>query len=226
MKKLFLVLILVLVSKAAFAVLPPTFTLQVNRTEPTLNQNLSSIQVFNKGTGTQILNCQQNTCSVDVKSGTVIRLVGSGQNPSLGFSNWARTNTGTAVCVGSTNYICEFTMTGDAAANAVFKRIKIVRAQLGDGNGVIRMTIDGKHIVDCANKAPLSCSTGALEGAKVRFEAIAANGSQFQKFSSQTGDAAVCTGQGATFSCEFTLTNNPNTDANGSGVVGNFIPIP
>jgi hypothetical protein len=41
-----------------------------------------------------------------------------------------------------------------------------------------------------------------------------------------TGDATVCTGQGAAFFCEFTVTNNPNTDAHGSGVVGNFIPIP
>ena len=226
MKKLFLVLILVLFSKAAFAVLPTNFTLQVNRTEPSGVQNLSAIQIFNKGTGAQILDCKQNTCSVSVKSGTVIRLVGSGQNPFLGFSNWARTGTGTGVCVGSTNYICEFTMTADSAANAVFKRIKIVRAQLGEGNGLIRMKVGSNQLPDCTNRAPLSCSLGALEGTKVRFEAIASNGSQFQKFTSQTGDATVCTGQGATFFCEFTLTNNPNTDTNGSGVVANFIPIP
>jgi len=224
MKKFLMVFVLVLLSKAAFAVLPTSFTLQVNRTEPTLNQNMSSIQVFNKGTGVQLLDCKQNTCTVSVKSGTLIRLVGSGQNPFLGFSNWGRTNTGTGACVGSTNYICEFTVSADTAANAVFKRIEIVRVQLGTGDGLVRVKRNGAAVFDCTNRAPLSCSTGMLEGDKIRIEAIGTNLNQFQKFTNQTGDATVCTGQGATFFCEFTLTTA--SSQNGASLVANFIPIP
>ena len=229
MKKLFLVLVLVLVSKAAFAVSQPlpSFTLQVNRIEPVLNQNLSSIQVYNLATNAQILNCTQNTCSISVKSGTKVRVVALGQNPVMGFSNWKRSNTGSGgLCVGSTNTNCDVTITADSIATALFKRIKIVRAQLGTGDGVVRVKLNGTVLVDCANRAPLDCSAGALEGTQVRFEAIAGPGQQFQKFTGQTGDATVCTGQGATFFCVFTLSNNPNTDAHGSGVVGNFIQIP
>ena len=222
MKKLFLVLVFVLASNAAFAAI--TVTLQVERKEPVLNQNLSSIQVFNKATSQQILNCQQNSCSVSVPAGTQVRLVASGQNPYLAFANWARTGTGTAACLGSTNYICEFQITANTAARAVFKRIEIVRVQLGTGDGLVRVKRNGVAVFDCTNRAPLSCSTGMLEGDKIRIEAIATNLHQFEKYTGQTGDATVCTGQGATFFCEFTLTQASSD--HGASLVGNFIPIP
>jgi hypothetical protein len=225
MKKLLLVFALVLISKAAFAVLPPTFTVTVIRTEPAGITSIDSIQVYNKATGAQILNCQnQNTCTVSVKSGTAIKIVGVDFVPQTGFSNWGRTNTGTAVCLGSTNKNCEVTVSGNIAANAVFKRIEIVRVQLGEGDGKLVVKRNGTQVFECTNRAPLQCSTGFLEGDKVRIEAIAGQLSQFHNFSGQTGDATVCTGQGATFFCEFTLTNA--STALGAMVVGNFILIP
>ena len=222
MKKFFLILVFVLASKGAFAAAP--VTLQVERKEPLLNQNLSHIQVFNKATSQLILDCQQNSCSVNVAAGTQVRLVASGQNPYLAFSNWARTGTGTAACLGSTNYICEFKITENTVARAVYKRIEIVRVQLGTGEGLVRVKRNGATAFDCTNRAPLSCSQGMLEGDKIRIEAIATNLHQFEKYTGQTGDATVCTGQGATFFCEFTLTEA--SSANGASLVGNFIPIP
>jgi len=224
MKKLLLVFALVLISKAAFAVSPVSFKVTVIRTDPS-GTNIDSIQIYNKATGAQILNCEsQNSCTVSVKSGTIIKIVAVDFVPQTGFSKWGRTNTGTAVCFGSTNKTCEVTVSGDIAANAVFKRIEVVRVQLGEGDGKLVVKRNGAQAFECTNRAPLSCSAGFLEDDKVRIEAIAGQLSQFQKFSGQTGDATVCTGRGATFFCEFTLTNA--STALGASVVGNFILIP
>ena len=224
MKKLLLVFALVLISKAAFAVQIPSFNVTVIRTDPT-GINIDRIQIFNKATGAQLLNCEsQNTCTVSVKSGTQIKIVAVDFVPQTGFLKWARTNTGTGVCIGSSNKNCEVTVSGDLAANAVFKRIEIVRLQLGEGDGKLVLKRNGTFVFECTNRAPLQCSTGFLEGDKVRIEAIAGHLSQFKNFSGQTGDATVCTGQGATLFCEFTLTNA--STALGAMVVGNFILIP
>jgi hypothetical protein len=224
MKKLLLVFALVLISKAAFAVQIPSFNVTVIRTEPTGITGIDKIQIFNKATGAQILNCDQPSCTVSVKSGTNIKIVAVDFVPQTGFLKWERTNTGTGVCVGSSNKNCEVTVSGDIAANAVFKRIEIVRLQLGEGDGKLVLKRNGTFVFECTNRAPLQCSTGFLEGDKVRIEAIAGHLSQFHNFSGQTGDATVCTGQGATFFCEFTLTNA--STALGAMVVGNFILIP
>jgi hypothetical protein len=58
-----------------------------------------------------------------------------------------------------------------------------------------------------------------LEGTLVKIEAIAKPGSQFQKFTAQTGNATVCTGQGANFTCNLKITSD-------TSLVANFIPIP
>ena len=102
---------------------------------------------------------------------------------------------------------------------AIFKHEFNFKVQLGEGDGKIRVSQGGQFLFDCSNKAPLACSLGMLEGTRVKIEAIANSGSQFKNFTAQTGDATACTGQGANFTCNITITKD-------TFLVANFIPIP
>jgi Divergent InlB B-repeat domain len=145
--------------------------------------------------------------------------VASSSSPTFGFSNWGTATGSAAVC--ANNYICEFTITADSKAPAVFKKVFVFRVSVGNGEGSIKVTKNQtEFVVNCENKAPLSCNLGVLEGTVMKIEAIAKTGSQFQNFSAQTGNATACTGQGgANFTCNMKITQE-------TSVVANFIPIP
>ena len=215
MKKLFLVLFIVtLFSTVAFGALP-SLNLQVTR-DP--DNNLNTIQVFNADTGTRILDCQNATCSIKVHNGTKVKVVPSGTSPSTGFFQWGPSTGSAAACSNTNTTPCQFAVTQDSHVTAKFRRIFTFRVQLGNGNGIIKVNVAGQSF-NCENRAPLSCSQGALEGTRYKLEALAKPGSQFQGWSAQTGNATVCTGAGANFVCEFVVKQD-------SSLVANFIPIP
>jgi hypothetical protein len=219
LRKILFVLLFSVISTAVFAVGPALtkFNLEV-LINP--SNGIDSVMLFNITAGTQGVNCTNATCPFSFNSGTKLKLVASSSAPTFAFSNWGTATGSAAACANSNNRECSFTITADSKVPAVFKRQFAFRVQVGNGDGIIKVTQHGtQFLFDCANKAPLSCSIGMLEGTPVKIEAIAKAGSQFQNFSAQTGNATACTGQGANFTCNIKV----NSD---TSLVANFIPIP
>ena len=215
MRKVILVVIFLTLSTSAFAALNQK-TLTVNRNPG--DNNLNAVQVYNAATGTRILDCHNASCSVKVNHGTKVKVTPVGSLPNTDFFQWGASTGSAAPCTSTNLRPCEFDVTQDSAITAVFKRVFVFRVQLGNGEGVIRIHVGGKQI-DCANRAPLSCSQGALDGTRYKLEALAKPGSQFQGWSAQTGNGTICTGGGANFTCQFNITQE-------TSLVANFIPIP
>ncbi len=214
MKKFFLVLSFVLISTAAFAAIQVKLTVVK---DPADQNSLNKISVF--GPSGQILVCSEPSCTVNVTAGTKLTLTANGSLPNTGFFRWKSASGSAASCALSSNNQCSFTITQPSQAEATFKRVRGLKVQLGEGDGKIVVKRQNQVLFECTNRAPLACSTGVLEGERFRIEAIALNLSQFQKFTQQTGNMTACTGQGATFFCEFSITQD-------SSLVANFIPIP
>ena len=214
MKKFFLVFGFVLISTAVFAAIPVKLTIAQG---PADLVNFNKVTVF--GPSGQIKVCVEAVCTVQIPAGTKLTLTANGSLPNTDFFRWTKATGSAASCALSTNHQCTFTITQETQAEAAFKRVRNLKVQLGEGDGKIVVKRGHQVLFECTNRAPLACSTGVFEGDRFRIEAIALNLSQFQKFTQQTGNMTVCTGQGATFFCEFSITQD-------SSLVANFIPIP
>jgi hypothetical protein len=218
MRKILLVmLVLGALSTSAFAVAPPPTLVPLKITINLVN-GIDKVTVFKAGGG-QVSICSQATCSLSLPSGTKLILTATSDAPTFGFFGWGHATGSASTCANTHPASCAFTLTQASEMPAIFKHEYNFKVQVGNGDGHIKVSLDGTFLFDCTNKAPLACSLGTLEGNHMKIEAIANQGSQFQKFSAQTGDATACTGQGANFTCSITITKD-------TSLVANFIPIP
>jgi hypothetical protein len=217
MRKIFLVLIVLgLFSTSAFAALLQS-KLQININ---LVNGIDKVVLFNGDTGAQITECTSATCNLTFRTGTKLKATAISSAPTFGFFGYGQATGGASVCSNTNAATCAFTLTADSVLPAIFKREFNFKVQVGNGDGVIKVTQNGtQFLFNCENKAPLACSIGMLEGTAVKIEAIAKSGSQFQNFSAQTGSATACTGQGANFTCNIKVTAD-------TFLIANFIPIP
>jgi Divergent InlB B-repeat domain len=217
MKKVFGIFCVVVLgfSVLAFAALP--VTLAVNNTNPDVNKVIAT----DASTGTVLFTCGggSTTCSKPLHSGTTVRLTAQPAS-SFGFVGYT-SNTGSAtVC--TNNPVCNFTIKADTKTTAKFQagtNLTVAVGAGGTGTIKIKNATTGVTLVTCSDPAPIGCTAGILVDTKIRIEAIAGLNQQFANWNPKTGSATVCTGQGATFFCEFILKTK-------SSAVANFVPIP
>ena len=217
MRKILLVLVVLgVLSTSAFAVAPAApVHLQI-----TINlvNGIDKVLVFKAGAG-QVSTCSQATCDLSFPTGTKLTLTATSSASTFGFFGWGHATGSATTCANTHAASCSFVLSQESLMPAIFKREFNFKVQVGNGDGHIKVSLDGTFLFDCTNKAPLACSLGTLEGSHMKIEAIANQGSQFQKFSAQTGNATACTGQGANFTCTIAITQD-------TSLVANFIPIP
>jgi len=221
MKRVLMVLLVLGVfSLAAEAALITPVKLEVINSSP----NLNSVLVTNETTGQNLFSCGSGstTCSASVRPGSKIKMLAQPLNssPHFIFEGW-RNNSGSTTACNTQQGICTFTIQTDSKTTAQFHQLVVLRVGVGSGTGsmVIKNPSTGAVLFQCTNPAPTGCTSGILQDTKLRIEAVGGAGQQFANFSAQTGSATVCTGQGATFFCTFTMHDE-------STLFGNFIQIP